>query len=56
MREPPDQRQRNRDVKAKTALLVGAFRQRIESEIEENLDVLLAAAAPAKRGATKKKS
>lgn len=44
------------DLTARLGLLVGAFRQRIETEVEENLDDLLAAAASAKRGATKKKT
>jgi putative polyhydroxyalkanoate system protein len=49
------------ELKARLGLLVGAFRHRIEREIEENLDSLLArsakAAAPAKaaRSAAAKK-
>jgi putative polyhydroxyalkanoate system protein len=37
------------DLTAKLGLLVGAFRARIESAIEENLDALLADAKSAKR-------
>ncbi|HEY4956768.1 MAG TPA: polyhydroxyalkanoic acid system family protein [Caldimonas sp.] len=33
------------DLTARLGFLVGAFRQRIEAEIEENLDALLAASA-----------
>ena len=40
------------DLTARLGLLVGVFRQRIESEIEENLDALLAGGAAAK-GKTK---
>lgn len=36
------------DLTARLGLLVGVFRQRIESEIEENLDALLAGGAAAK--------
>lgn len=49
------------ELNAKLGLLIGAFRHRIESEIEENLDTLLAksakASAPAKaaKGAARKK-
>ena len=46
------------DLTAKLGFLVGAFRQRIEAEIEENLDALLAGAAkkkPAAKTAAKKK-
>ena len=42
------------ELRAKLGFLIGAFRQRIESEIEENLDALLAASAkkPAARAKT----
>ena len=49
------------ELNARLGLLVGAFRHRIEREIEENLDALLTksakASAPAKtaKGAAKKK-
>ncbi len=36
------------DLTARLGLLVGVFRHRIESEIEENLDALLASGAAAK--------
>ena len=36
------------DLTARLGLLVGVFRQRIESEIEENLDALLAGGTAAK--------
>jgi putative polyhydroxyalkanoate system protein len=44
------------DLTARLGFLVGAFRQRIEAEIEENLDALLAGAAkkkPAAKNAAK---
>jgi len=47
------------DLTARLGHLVGAFRQRIESEIESNLDALLArgdAVAPARKGASAKKA
>ena len=37
------------DLSARLGLLVGAFRSRIEAEIEANLDALLAGAAAAKK-------
>jgi putative polyhydroxyalkanoate system protein len=46
------------DLTARLGFLVGAFRQRIEAEIEENLDALLAGAAkkkPALKTPAKKK-
>ena len=42
------------DLTARLGLLIGAFRGRIESEIEQNLDKLLAASAK-KAGARKKR-
>jgi putative polyhydroxyalkanoate system protein len=42
------------DLSARLGLLVGAFRHRIEAEIEENLDALLAASASSAKA--KKKS
>jgi putative polyhydroxyalkanoate system protein len=42
------------DLTARLGLLIGAFRGRIETEIEQNLDKLLAATAK-KAGAGKKK-
>ncbi len=46
------------DLTARLGLLLGAFRSRIEAEIEENVDALLAGAskkkAPAKAAAKKK--
>ena len=46
------------DLEARLGFLLGAFSQRIEAEIEENLDALLAAnaKAPARKAAAKKKS
>jgi putative polyhydroxyalkanoate system protein len=49
------------ELHAKLGFLLGAFKGRIESEIEKNLDDLLAqsgkkAAAPAKKAAAKKKA
>ena len=47
------------DLTARLGLLLGAFRDRIESEIESNLDMLLArsgVAAPARKGAPAKKT
>ena len=47
------------ELKAKLGFLIGAFRHRIESEIEEHLDALLAAGpkkpAPKVKSAAKKK-
>ena len=48
------------DLTARLGLLLGAFRSRIEAEIEENVDAVLARAAatkkaPAAKAATKKK-
>lgn len=46
------------DLTARLGFLVGAFRERIEAEIEENIDALLAGAAkkkPAAKAASKKK-
>ena len=47
------------DLTARLGLLLGAFRGKIEAEIEENVDAVLAAAAGASRkpakGAAKKK-
>ncbi|MCF8208219.1 MAG: polyhydroxyalkanoic acid system family protein [Rhodoferax sp.] len=40
---------------AKLGFLLGAFKDRIESEIVKNLDTLLAPKAPAKKSAAKKK-
>ena len=44
------------ELEARLGFLLGAFSQRIEAEIEENLDALLAAhaKAPARRAAAKK--
>ncbi len=42
------------DLTARLGFLVGAFRQRIETEIEENLDALLAGAGAAKKKAAAK--
>jgi putative polyhydroxyalkanoate system protein len=42
------------DLDAKLGFLLGAFSQRIEGEIEKNLDALLAAAAKPKKTAPKK--
>jgi putative polyhydroxyalkanoate system protein len=42
------------DLTARLGLLLGAFRQRIEAGIEENLDGLLAGAAAAKKKAAAK--
>ena len=44
------------DLEARLGFLLGAFSQRIEAEIEENLDALLAAnaKAPARKAAAKK--
>jgi putative polyhydroxyalkanoate system protein len=45
------------DLHAKLGFLLGAFKGKIESEIEKNLDDLLAkSAAPAKKAAAKKKA
>ncbi len=45
------------DLHAKLGFLLGAFKGKIESEIEKNLDDLLAkSAAPAKKAAPKKKA
>jgi putative polyhydroxyalkanoate system protein len=45
------------DLHAKLGFLLGAFKGKIESEIEKNLDALLAnSAAPAKKTAPKKKA
>jgi putative polyhydroxyalkanoate system protein len=49
------------DLHAKLGFLLGAFKGKIESEIEKNLDALLAksaekSAAPAKKAAAKKKA
>ena len=46
------------DLEARLGFLLGAFRQRIESEIEQNLDALLAAnaKAPARKAAKKRKA
>ncbi|MBS7809147.1 polyhydroxyalkanoic acid system family protein [Variovorax sp. PCZ-1] len=45
------------DLHAKLGFLLGAFKGKIESEIEKNLDDLLAkSAAPAKKPAAKKKA
>jgi putative polyhydroxyalkanoate system protein len=52
------------DLEARLGFLLGAFSKRIEAEIEENLDALLAAGAAAKaaprktavRGAARKKA
>jgi len=48
------------DLAARLGLLLGAFRSRIEAEIEENVDAVLAAASetkkkPAAKAATKKR-
>ena len=46
------------DLTARLGFLLGAFRERIEAEIEENIDALLAGAAkkkPAAKAASKKK-
>ena len=44
------------DLEARLGFLLGAFSQRIEAEIEENLDALLSAnaKAPARKAAAKK--
>jgi putative polyhydroxyalkanoate system protein len=42
------------DLTARLGLLLGAFRSRIEAEIEENVDVLLAGATTAKKKAAAK--
>lgn len=49
------------DLQAKLGFLLGAFKGKIEAEIEKNLDALLAkssekAATPAKKAASKKKA
>jgi putative polyhydroxyalkanoate system protein len=46
------------DLEARLGFLLGAFRHRIESEIEQNLDALLAAnaKAPARKAAKKSKA
>lgn len=44
------------DLSAKLGLLVGVFRHRIEAEIEENLDALLAASAKGVKARKKKPS
>jgi len=47
------------ELDARLGFLLGAFRHRIETEIEENLDRLLAAASPksaGRRGSPRKKS
>jgi putative polyhydroxyalkanoate system protein len=45
------------DLHAKLGFLLGAFKGKIESEIEKNLDDLLAqSASPAKKAAPKKKA
>lgn len=44
------------DLHAKLGFLLGAFKGKIESEIEKNLDELLAKSAPAKKVAPKKKA
>ena len=41
------------DLEARLGFLLGAFSKRIESEIEQNLDALLAASATAKPAARK---
>jgi putative polyhydroxyalkanoate system protein len=43
------------ELEAKLGFLLGAFAKTIESEIEKNLDTLLAQNAPAKKAAAKKK-
>jgi putative polyhydroxyalkanoate system protein len=43
------------DLEASLGFLLGAFSKRIEAEIEQNLDALLAAGAKSKAGAKKKK-
>lgn len=43
------------DLTARLGLLLGAFRGRIEEEIEQNLDAVLAAAGTKKKPAPKKK-
>jgi putative polyhydroxyalkanoate system protein len=43
------------ELDAKLGFLLGAFAKTIESEIEKNLDALLAQNAPAKKAAAKKK-
>ncbi|MEO8525452.1 MAG: polyhydroxyalkanoic acid system family protein [Caldimonas sp.] len=42
------------ELTARLGLLLGAFRSRIEAEIEENVDAVLAAASGAKKKATAK--
>ena len=46
------------DLEAQLGFLLGAFSKRIESEIEQNLDALLAAGAktPARKAAPRKKA
>ena len=44
------------DIDAKLGLLLGAFQQKIESEIEKNLDTLLAAEERGDRAAVRKKA
>ena len=44
------------DLTARLGLLLGAFRGRIEAEIEENVDAVLAAASGAKKKAAAKKA
>ena len=44
------------DLSAKLGFLVGVFRHRIEAEIEENLDALLAASAKGVKARKKKPS
>lgn len=43
------------DIDAKLGLLLGAFQQKIEAEIEKNLDTLLAAEGPPGRAVVHKK-
>lgn len=43
------------DLTARLGLLLGAFRGRIETEIEENVDALLAGATAKKKAAAKRK-